>query len=409
MTCPRPDLQAIPPGLIPCDKGGIEAVDPWPQPPRPRPPRPNVPGPALVIQGGGAKGSVAVGMALGLIQDRGVDARILRGNSVGALIGAILAQAPTGALSLAQLRRQATVLEHIWRTEIRGNRSVYRTRTPRWRGGKWASVVKFALGRTDSVYDTAPLRALIQRYVSTYHIRHSGRDLAVGMVGLRSGRYFEQSGRDGIWPRDLLASAAIPLLASAAIPGVFPPRPLTCEDMLVDGCVRNYTSIGSAIKAGATEVYVLVCGPMRRDAETGALESCIERGSYDDWRRARGVTLIARALEIHSDEVATDDLNGALAWNRRLDGGTVTVRGYGSGGTILDKRRVPIHVIAPEQPYGAGALDFDPALIAAAIDHGREVGADPGRWLIHDTTTDTAFSSAVRRTEDAEDSNGRGE
>jgi NTE family protein len=59
----------------------------------------------------------------------------------------------------------------------------------------------------------------------------------------------------------LQAGPMVPaLLASSAIPGVFPPVRIGGK-WLVDGGVATDTPIGQAFKAGATEVWVLPCSP----------------------------------------------------------------------------------------------------------------------------------------------------
>jgi len=50
------------------------------------------------------------------------------------------------------------------------------------------------------------------------------------------------------------------VLASAAIPGIFPPVEVEGETF-IDGGVVNNVPIGRAIAAGARTLYVLLCGP----------------------------------------------------------------------------------------------------------------------------------------------------
>ena len=51
------------------------------------------------------------------------------------------------------------------------------------------------------------------------------------------------------------------VLASAAIPAIFPPVEID-GDTLVDGGVVNNVPLSRAIDAGATRIYVLLCGPL---------------------------------------------------------------------------------------------------------------------------------------------------
>lgn len=80
---------------------------------------------ALVLDGGGARGSFQVGMLKNLVLDRGLDFHIIRDINVGVLNAAWLAQAPIQGDSLGALRTKVLELERIWRNDITGNRSVY--------------------------------------------------------------------------------------------------------------------------------------------------------------------------------------------------------------------------------------------------------------------------------------------
>lgn len=344
---------------------------------------------ALVLGGGGARGSFQVGMLKNLVLDRGLDFQIIRGISVGALNAAWLAQASTAGDSLGALRTRVLELEEIWRKDITGNRSVYITRP----GG----VLALAAG-ANSLYDIRPLRKLILERLSLEALRTSGRDFKVGTVSLITGRYAE-------W--DPAAPDFIDkILASAAIPCVFPfirtsdPAP----DVLVDGGVRNITPLASAFDAGADEVYVLLTsrliGADGHMPDSGVMEDAPEQWR-DNWlgTKVSGLTVLKRTLEILTDEIYLDDIRGALAWNRVL-GFLNRVRTEAENAravvpeslrTAIDalagatsKRFVPVHVIAPRQWYGPhnSSTEFDPRLIAAAIEHGYAVASDQSLWLI---------------------------
>jgi NTE family protein len=58
------------------------------------------------------------------------------------------------------------------------------------------------------------------------------------------------------------------VLASSAIPGVFPPVEIDGEP-LIDGGVVNNVPISRALAAGATTIYVLLCGPIRHTPRIG--------------------------------------------------------------------------------------------------------------------------------------------
>jgi len=77
---------------------------------------------ALVLSGGGAKGSFQIGAIEELILNRGLDFEILCGVSVGALNVSFLAQAPFDPIhpevSLENLKNTFITLRHLWLEEI---------------------------------------------------------------------------------------------------------------------------------------------------------------------------------------------------------------------------------------------------------------------------------------------------
>ena len=68
---------------------------------------------ALVLAGGGARGSYQVGMLRELVLSQGLDCQVIRGMSVGALNAAFLVQAPSQGDFLANLKRKAQGLTEL--------------------------------------------------------------------------------------------------------------------------------------------------------------------------------------------------------------------------------------------------------------------------------------------------------
>jgi len=344
---------------------------------------------ALVLAGGGARGAFQVGMLETLVNDQGLDFQIIRGVSVGALNAAFLAQASIGqtpAESLANLQAQVQQLVGIWTQEISGNHDVYAERP----GG----VAGFALG-ADSLYSLEPLKRLLARYLSNDRLRDSGRNFTVGAVSLVS-TFYKQYGPDD---PDFVQK----ILASSAIPTVFPFVD-TGDDILVDGGVRNITPLGDVFAAQPDAIYVLLTSQIEHTptGDRGVPEETYNQWS-DDWlgTKINGLDVLKRAVGILSDETYISDIQGALAWNAVVqhieavgafadDPGvpdalrqaiqqlrdTVT--------THIEKRYVPINVLAPQQWYGQrcdnDSLDFSPTSIQDAIEHGRWVARDPQHW-----------------------------
>ncbi len=71
---------------------------------------------ALVLSGGGARGSFQAGVVEGLVADQNLDFEVLHGVSTGALNAAFLAQASTTGDSLAHLAQRSRELGQMWRS-----------------------------------------------------------------------------------------------------------------------------------------------------------------------------------------------------------------------------------------------------------------------------------------------------
>ncbi len=341
---------------------------------------------ALVLGGGGARGSYQVGMLHSLVIDQGLDFQIIRGISVGALNASFLAQAPTQQKSLKSLQDRVLDLERLWLDEIKGNHSVY--------GERAGGVLGLAAG-ADSLYSLDPLDRLLNKHLSLPALRKSGRDFKVGTVSLVRGVYEEWGPKNAKFIEKVLASASIPV--------VFPfVRNSTAKDVLVDGGVRNITPLSSAFEAEPEEIYVLLTSRLVRNGDDLPV-SGVQEQSYQQWddswlgTKVSGLDVLKRTVEILTDEVYLDDIRGALAWNEVLKGIGDVVRAAAGGSlsaslaeaierleTATKKRQVPIHVLAPQEWYGLdnSSTEFSPVLIRAAIEHGKQIGADPGRWLL---------------------------
>lgn len=345
---------------------------------------------ALVLGGGGARGAYQVGMLDVLVNEHGLDFKIIRGVSIGALNAAFIAQTSTKPNSLEQLKLSVAELLRIWKEEIQGNRSVFEERI----GGFFG----LALG-ADSLLDNEPLWKLMKKHIDADKMRQSGRDFSVGVVDLVSGGFSERSPTNSqVFLKDILASAAIPV--------VFPPvRRKADEQVLVDGGVREITPLSSALRAKPSEVYVLMTSRAVKTRSGSLPRNTVFPGDYDEWEdnligtRVSGFDVLKRTLEILTDEIYLDDIRGVLAWNAVLKGAEElgkTIKGQNTSSVIQNaalkfekvlsaakKRHVPIHVIAPQEWYGKvnSSTAFDPTLINRAIEHGREVARDRSKWL----------------------------
>ena len=105
------------------------------------------------------------------------------------------------------------------------------------------------LGRRDHFVSNRGLHKLLSRHVGFVNLEDARVPFTVIATDAQSG---EQ--------RSLSTGPAIPaIMASAALPGIFPPVQIDGRP-LMDGGVVNNTPITQAIEAGATEVWVLSTG-----------------------------------------------------------------------------------------------------------------------------------------------------
>jgi NTE family protein len=187
---------------------------------------------AFVLAGGGSRGAVQVGMLAELVE-RGIRADRVFGASVGAINGAAYAGSPTRE----GIERMAT----IWRG-VKGADIFPRSALD----GPWAFLQK-----RPAVHSNSGLRTIIEAGIDYDNLQDTMIPFEVVTTSLTDGR--ER------WIAHGPAVEAI--LASSAIPSIFPPV-IIDGDVLVDGGVVNNVPISRAMAAGCTRIYVLLCGPL---------------------------------------------------------------------------------------------------------------------------------------------------
>jgi NTE family protein len=185
---------------------------------------------AFVLAGGGSLGAVQVGM-LAAFARRSIVPDLVVGASVGAINAAYYAAEPDN--------RGVDRLKRIW-LQLR--------RTDVFPFSPIASVLGF-FGRTDHLIAPTPLRSLIESELPYQRLEDARLPCHVVATDALEGT-------DVVLSSGLAATA---LLASAAIPGIFPPVMLDGR-FLLDGGVANNTPISTAIEMGATRVIVFPTG-----------------------------------------------------------------------------------------------------------------------------------------------------
>ena len=188
--------------------------------------KPNI---AFVLSGGGVLGAAQVGQLQALIE-AGITPDVVVATSVGALNGAAVAADPTpeGVARLAEV----------------------------WRGLKTEDIFpgsRFArawniVSRGDHIHPNAGIRRLVEQLpVATFE--DTPIPVWISATNLRSGE-------EHWFSRGSLMRA---ILASTALPGIFPPVAIDGE-LYIDGGVVNNVPISRAVSLGAKRVYVLTCG-----------------------------------------------------------------------------------------------------------------------------------------------------
>jgi NTE family protein len=112
-----------------------------------------------------------------------------------------------------------------------------------------ATAIRGVFGRGNNLVDRGPLQALLSRHLAFQDLEDGALPIHVVATEILTGR-----------GRLLSKGPAIPaLLASCAVPGVYPPVRLDRRDY-VDGGVSDNTPISHALDMGATILYVLPSG-----------------------------------------------------------------------------------------------------------------------------------------------------
>ncbi|CAE6806870.1 patatin-like phospholipase family protein [Paraburkholderia domus] len=185
---------------------------------------------AFVFAGGGSLGAIEVGMLRELL-DRGVSPGCVIGASAGAINAAYFAGRPDG--------EGVAMLELLWR-RIRRRDIMPLT---------MLGLLEMMLSRRSHLVEATALRMLLETNLSFTQVEHAAIPLHIVATDMHSGN-------EVILSSGPLVDA---VLASAAIPGVFPPVRIGGLD-LVDGGVANNTPISVAVALGATRVIVLPAG-----------------------------------------------------------------------------------------------------------------------------------------------------
>ncbi len=225
---------------------------------------------AFVFTGGGSLGAVQVGMLRALL-NAGERPDFVVGASVGALNAAYFAGDPTldGVSRLAEL----------------------------WRGIRRADVFPVTLGavlrllwRPDSIVSAAGLRALIDANLVFAQIEEARLPLHVAAT--------DMGGLDVLISQGPATDA---ILASAAIPGVFPMVEIDGRP-LMDGAIAAKSTVRVAAELGARRIIVLHTGYAcaLESAPKGAIASALHAITLlVSWRLMRDLETLPPDIGVH--------------------------------------------------------------------------------------------------------------
>jgi NTE family protein len=186
---------------------------------------------AFVLSGGAALGAIQVGM-LSALYERGIEPDLIVGTSVGAVNGAFVASRPFTPATTDELAE-------IWRRLDRGQVFPLNPLT---------GFLGFFGARRHLVPERG-LRDLLVEHIEFERLEQTAVPFHVITTDVLTGSEVRLS-----WGPALEA-----VMASAAIPGVFPPVDWG-DHHLMDGGIANHAPISDALELGAERIYLLSTG-----------------------------------------------------------------------------------------------------------------------------------------------------
>ncbi len=191
---------------------------------------------AFVLSGGGNMGALQVGMLRALLERR-IRPDLVLGCSIGALNGCALAAEPT----LGMIGR----LQEVW-LDLEDKDVLPHALLP--------STVQLAR-RGSAIHSADGLRSIIESVLEDRWSRFEDLAVPFGCVATDLARAEEHWFDSG--------PLVEPILASAAIPAVFPPVEIDGVSYL-DGAIVNDVPLSRAVELGATKIYALHVGSFDR-------------------------------------------------------------------------------------------------------------------------------------------------
>jgi NTE family protein len=352
---------------------------------------------ALILSGGGALGAYEVGVVQALTEKRGLKAQVFTGTSVGAFNAAILTTQTIGRLEDIWLKdiAQANLASPNGVMRIRGNPLPY-LRPPNPADAMTGLVrdslflARFTVNRArafmtsdsnlasrsfelidlSSFISVAPLMETIGRTVSFAGIRDSKNELRIIATDWATGTPVIFHNKH---MTDRLGKERI--LASTAIPGIFPPVEIEGR-IYVDGGVVMNTPLLPAIQADADTLHVISLDPAVRQLppqETdNTIESLLRTAQIAIGKAVREdmatVQWINAGLDV-LDKAATDaNLTDRDVRDFVRVASQIAARAQADKGL----KRLTVHHYQPASPLGGGLtlLDFRHSTLTRLMERG---------------------------------------
>ncbi|MFI5271577.1 MAG: patatin-like phospholipase family protein [Ktedonobacterales bacterium] len=278
---------------------------------------------AFVLSGGGARGALQVG-ALRALLEAGERPDVVIGTSIGAWNGALLARDPTldGVEVIAEAWRGAHPARVLLGVEPPASSPAQAVAAMR----ALTAVRRLAAGQP-SLYSDAGMRQLIGGLLGRTRFEELAVPLRVIATDITHGTRAVFGG----------GPVAPAVLASSAIPGIFPPVRLG-SSVYVDGGALDNASIETALALGARRIFVLDVGYDGRGSHASLWSEVRPRDGAP--RRSAGVLSVAAVLERTTQVVSRYQLNRAL---HRVPAG------------------IEVHVLSVGASASGGALEFEKA------------------------------------------------
>jgi len=274
---------------------------------------------ALVLSGGGSKGSYQVGALKYILGEKRVKYDAFCGVSVGAINVAFLAMFKDG-----QEEESILTLSDMW-SQL-DNSKIYKRWFP---FGRWHAIWK------RSFFDSSPMYNLLKRGIDLEKIRESGKHVNVGTVSLSSGKYtiFDQTSEHFVDA----------VIASASFPGMLTPVEFLGQ-LWTDGGIKEISPIKKAVEIGADIIDVIICNPKIR------VKKFIENPTTVD--------VLKRSMDLSTDKIMANDIEKVEMYNILAQNG------------LTDKKYVQLNIVRPDLNLIEDLLDFRPEKIQEMMEKG---------------------------------------